>query len=42
MIILSLGLPHVFHSIDEGRLVDNSVTVAGYGVMRVAMSATAC
>jgi len=32
VIILSLGLPQVFHSIDEGRPVDNSVTVAG--VMR--------
>ena len=27
----------MFHSIDEGRAVDNSVTVAGYVVMRVAM-----
>jgi low temperature requirement protein LtrA len=37
VIILSLGLPEVFHSVDEGRPVDNSVTVAGYVVMRVAM-----
>jgi hypothetical protein len=37
VIILSLGLPQVFHSIDEGLPVDNSVTVAGYVVMRVAM-----
>ncbi len=37
VIILALGLPQVFHSIDEGRPVDNSVTVAGYVVMRVAM-----
>jgi len=37
VIILSLGLPQVFRSIDEGRSVDNSVTVAGYVVMRVAM-----
>ena len=37
VIILSLGLPQVFRSIDEGRPVDNSVTVAGYVVMRVAM-----
>ena len=37
VIILSLGHPQVFHSIDEGRPVDNSVTVAGYVVMRVAM-----
>jgi low temperature requirement protein LtrA len=27
----------VFHSVDEGRPVDNSVTVAGYVVMRVGM-----
>ncbi|HMG31257.1 MAG TPA: low temperature requirement protein A, partial [Jiangellaceae bacterium] len=37
VIILALGLPQVFHSIDEGHPVDNSVTVAGYVVMRVAM-----
>jgi low temperature requirement protein LtrA len=37
VIILALGLPEVFHSIDEGRPVDNSLTVAGYVVMRVAM-----
>ena len=37
VIILSLGLPQVFHSIDQGSPVDNSVTVAGYVVMRVAM-----
>jgi low temperature requirement protein LtrA len=37
VIILALGLPQVFHSIDEGRPVDNSVTLAGYVVMRVAM-----
>ena len=37
VIILALGLPQVFHSIDQGSPVDNSVTVAGYVVMRVAM-----
>ena len=37
VIILALGLPQVFHSIDLGQPVDNSVTVAGYVVMRVAM-----
>jgi Bacterial low temperature requirement A protein (LtrA) len=31
VIILSLGLPQVFHSIDEGRPVDNSVTVDASG-----------
>jgi low temperature requirement protein LtrA len=37
VIILALGLPQVFHSIDEGHTIDNSVTVAGYVVMRVSM-----
>ena len=37
VIILALGLPQVFHAIDQGQPVDNSVTVAGYVVMRVAM-----
>jgi low temperature requirement protein LtrA len=37
VIILALGLPQVFRSIDQGHAVDNSVTVAGYVVMRVAM-----
>jgi low temperature requirement protein LtrA len=37
VIILALGLPQVFHSIDQGHPVDNSVTVAGYVVMRVGM-----
>ena len=37
VIILALGLPQVFRSIDQGHPVDNSVTVAGYVVMRVAM-----
>lgn len=35
--ILALGLPAIFHSIDEGHAVDNRVAVAGYVVMRVAM-----
>jgi low temperature requirement protein LtrA len=37
VIILALGLPDVFESIDEGHTVDNRVMVAGYVVMRVAM-----
>jgi low temperature requirement protein LtrA len=37
VIILSLGLPDLFESIDEGATVDNRVMVAGYVVMRVAM-----
>ena len=37
VIILALGLPDVFESIDEGETVNNGVMVAGYVVMRVAM-----
>jgi low temperature requirement protein LtrA len=37
VIVLALGLPPVFHSIDEGHTIDNSVTVAGYVVMRLSM-----
>ena len=37
VIVLALGLPAMFSSIDEGETVDNRVMVAGYVVMRVAM-----
>src|SRR4029078_6856574 len=37
VIVLALGLPAVFSSIDDGDTLDNRVTVAGYVVMRVAM-----
>jgi low temperature requirement protein LtrA len=37
VIILALGLPQVFRSLDEGDHIDNGVSVAGYVVMRVAM-----
>jgi low temperature requirement protein LtrA len=37
VIVLALGLPAVFASIDHGDTLDNRVTVAGYVVMRVAM-----
>lgn len=37
VIIFALGLPQIFHSIDEGHRLDNGVSVAGYVVMRVAM-----
>ena len=37
VIILALGLPQVFHSIDAGHTIDNTVTVAGYVVMRLSM-----
>jgi low temperature requirement protein LtrA len=36
VLILALGLPAAFHSIDEGHHLDNRVVVAGYVVMRVA------
>jgi low temperature requirement protein LtrA len=37
VIILALGLPQVFHSIDANTIIDNSGTVAGYVVMRLSM-----
>jgi len=37
VLIFALGLPAMFASVDEGRVVDNAVMVAGYVVMRVAM-----
>jgi len=37
VIIVALGLPALFHSIDEGHHLDNQVMVIGYVVMRVAL-----
>ena len=37
VVIFSLGIPDVFHSLDEGKHLDNRVIIAGYIVMRVAM-----
>jgi low temperature requirement protein LtrA len=37
VIVLALGLPQMFASIDEGGTLDNGVMVAGYVVMRVAL-----
>jgi low temperature requirement protein LtrA len=37
VIVLSLGLPQMFESIDQGETIDNRVMVAGYVVMRVAL-----
>jgi len=37
VIILALGIPPVYASIEEGEHVDNRVLVAGYVVMRIAM-----
>jgi low temperature requirement protein LtrA len=35
--IAALGLPNLFHSIDEGGHVDNRILVVGYVIMRLAM-----
>ncbi|RIJ70617.1 low temperature requirement protein A [Nakamurella silvestris] len=37
VLVLALGLPAMFHSIDTGHGLDNGVMVAGYVIMRVAM-----
>lgn len=37
VVILALGLPQVYASIEHGEHVDNAVMVAGYVVMRIAM-----
>jgi len=37
VVILALGIPQVFSSIEEGGHVNNQVMVAGYVVMRIAM-----
>jgi len=37
VLILALGLPRVFDSIDKGQRPDNTIMVAGYVVMRVAL-----
>jgi low temperature requirement protein LtrA len=37
VLVLALGLPALFASIDHGATVDNSIMVAGYVLMRVAM-----
>ncbi|MCK0116340.1 low temperature requirement protein A [Isoptericola sp. S6320L] len=39
VVVLALGLPEMFRSIDGGQQVDNEVMVAGYVVMRLAMLA---
>jgi low temperature requirement protein LtrA len=39
VIILSLGLPDVFHSLEQGGHLDNRVVVLGYVIMRVTMIA---
>jgi low temperature requirement protein LtrA len=39
VVIVGLGLPDLFHSLDVGNDVDNTVMIAGYVVMRVAVIA---
>ncbi len=39
VLVLALGLPPMFSSVDEGERVDNGVMVAGYVIMRVALIA---
>ncbi|MRG61486.1 low temperature requirement protein A [Agromyces sp. CFH 90414] len=36
VLVVALGVPDLFHSIDEGAHVDNGVLVAGYVVIRIA------
>ena len=36
VLVIALGMPQFFRSIDEGRHVDTAIIVAGYVVMRVA------
>lgn len=39
VIIMSLGLPPFFHSVDEGHHIDNGVIIVGYIIMRLAVVA---
>ena len=39
VIVLALGLPQTFHSIDEGGELENGVVVIGYVIMRIAVVA---
>jgi low temperature requirement protein LtrA len=36
VLVIALGMPAFFRSIDEGRHVDNAIMVSGYVIMRVA------
>lgn len=36
ILVVALGVPPVFHSLEEGRIFDNTVMVAGYVIMRLA------
>lgn len=39
VVVLVLGIPALFHSLDEGAYLDNGVLVVGYVIMRIAMIA---
>jgi low temperature requirement protein LtrA len=39
VVILALGVPDVFQSVEQGDHVDNGIVVAGYVVMRIALVA---
>ena len=39
VLVIALGIPAIFHSIDAGEPIDNGIVVVGYVVMRVAMVA---
>ncbi|NLU73901.1 low temperature requirement protein A [Streptomyces sp. HNM0575] len=39
VVVLALGLPAMFHSVDEGEQLDLRIMVLGYVVMRIAMVA---
>lgn len=39
VVVFALGLPDLFHSLDEGNHLDNRIMVVGYVIMRVALVA---
>lgn len=39
VVVLALGLPRLFESIDEGQHIDNQLLVIGYVIMRIALVA---
>jgi len=37
VLVLAIGLPRLFTSLDRGERLDNSIMVLGYVIMRVAL-----
>jgi low temperature requirement protein LtrA len=37
VVVVALGMPDLFHSLEEGGHIDNTIVVGGYVIMRVAM-----